>query len=61
MKADDEDKIPVAEYHPFRRHFFIFRMSQHAWLEVKQEATAALEKIIGRCQGDARLQMTSVD
>ncbi|EGO00480.1 hypothetical protein SERLA73DRAFT_181092 [Serpula lacrymans var. lacrymans S7.3] len=46
VKSDDEDKVPIAEYHPYRRHFFIFRMSQYAWLEVKPEATAALEKII---------------
>lgn len=47
MKADDEEKVPVAEYHPYKRHFFVFRMSERAWLEVKPEATVALEKIIG--------------
>lgn len=47
MKVDDEEKVPVAEYHPFKRHFLVFRMSRRAWLEVKPEAAAALEKIIG--------------
>jgi hypothetical protein len=46
VKADDEEKVPVAEYHPYKRHFFVFRMSERAWLEVKPEATVALEKII---------------
>ncbi|KAH7911023.1 hypothetical protein BJ138DRAFT_36989 [Hygrophoropsis aurantiaca] len=46
VKADDEEKVPIAEYHPFRRHFMVWRMSQRAWLEVKPEASAALEKII---------------
>lgn len=46
VKVDDEDKIPLAEYHPYNRHLFVFRMSHHAWLEVKPEAAVALEKII---------------
>ncbi|KAF8134472.1 hypothetical protein EV363DRAFT_1323612 [Boletus edulis] len=46
VNADDEEKVPIAEYHPFKRHFLVFRMSERAWLEVKPEATAALEKII---------------
>lgn len=49
VKVDDEDKIPLAEYHPYKRHFFVFRMSHHAWLEVKPEAAVALEKVIGWC------------
>lgn len=55
MKADDEEKVPVAEYHPFKRHFFIFRMASRAWLEVKPEAAAALEKIIGESVSQGRL------
>lgn len=49
VKADDEDKTPVAEFHPHKRHFFVFRMSKHAYLEVKPmpEVTNALEKLIG--------------
>ncbi|KIJ18561.1 hypothetical protein PAXINDRAFT_167155 [Paxillus involutus ATCC 200175] len=46
VKADDEEKVPIAEYHPFKRHFFVFRMSQRARLEVKPEASNSLEKII---------------
>lgn len=46
VKVDDEDKIPLAEYHPYKRHFFVFRMSHHAWLEVQPEAAVALEKVI---------------
>ncbi|KAH8107688.1 hypothetical protein BXZ70DRAFT_884832 [Cristinia sonorae] len=48
IKADDEDKTPVAEFHPHKRHFFVFRMSKHAYLEIKPlpEVTNALEKLI---------------
>ncbi|KAI6131603.1 hypothetical protein EDD16DRAFT_1469286 [Pisolithus croceorrhizus] len=47
VKVDDEDKVPLAEYHPYKRHFFVFRMSHHTWLEVKPEAAVTLQKIIG--------------
>jgi hypothetical protein len=47
VNADDEDKVPVAEYHPHKRHFGVWRMSQRAFLEVKPEACDALDKIIG--------------
>ncbi|KAI0694267.1 hypothetical protein BC835DRAFT_1274785 [Cytidiella melzeri] len=48
VKADDEDQIPVAEYHPHRRHFFVFRMSKHAFFEIKPipEIIEALERLI---------------
>jgi len=46
VKADDEDKVPLVKYHPHRRHFFIFRMSRHASLEIKPELTEALDKLI---------------
>ncbi|KAJ8597435.1 hypothetical protein M405DRAFT_724225 [Rhizopogon salebrosus TDB-379] len=46
VNADDEDKVPVAEYHPHKRHFGVWRMSQRAFLEVKPEACDALDKII---------------
>ncbi|KAI0088097.1 hypothetical protein BDY19DRAFT_985785 [Irpex rosettiformis] len=48
VKADDEDQSPVAEFHPHSRHFFVFRMSKHAFFEIKPipEVTGALEKVI---------------
>jgi len=48
IKADDEDKPTVAEFHPHKRHFFVCRMSKHAYLEIKPlpEVTSALEKLI---------------
>ncbi|KAG2366284.1 hypothetical protein BDR07DRAFT_1274839 [Suillus spraguei] len=46
IKSDDEEEVPVAEYHPYKRHFGVWRMSQRAFLEVKPEASAALDKII---------------
>lgn len=46
VKSDDEEEVPVAEYHPYKRHFGVWRMSQRAFLEVKPEASAALDKII---------------
>ncbi|KAJ3551961.1 hypothetical protein NM688_g4410 [Phlebia brevispora] len=48
VKADDEEKTPIAEFHPHKRHFFVFRMSKHAFLEIKPdpEVTAALERLI---------------
>ncbi|KAG2074739.1 hypothetical protein BDR04DRAFT_1007633 [Suillus decipiens] len=46
IKADDEEEVPVAEYHPHKRHFGVWRMSQRAFLEVKPEASAALDRII---------------
>ena len=49
MKADDEDQTPVAEFHPHKRHFMVFRMSKHAFFEIKPipEVTEALERLIG--------------
>ena len=49
MKADDEEQTPVAEFHPHKRHFFVFRMSKHAFFEIRPEpeVLAALEKLIG--------------
>jgi len=48
VKADDEEKVPVAEFHPHKRHFLVFRMSRHAYLEIKPlpEVTSALERLI---------------
>ncbi|KAI0762525.1 hypothetical protein C8Q74DRAFT_1382628 [Fomes fomentarius] len=38
----------VAEFHPHTRHFFVFRMSKHAFFEVQPipEITDAIEKFI---------------
>ena len=49
MKADDDQKTPIADFHPHKRHFLVFRMSQHAYIEVKPvpEVTDSLEKLIG--------------
>ncbi|KAI0059508.1 hypothetical protein BV25DRAFT_1808942 [Artomyces pyxidatus] len=46
IRADDDQKVPLAKYHTYRRHFFVFRMSRHAFLEVKSEATEAMDKLI---------------
>ncbi|KAI6134637.1 hypothetical protein EV401DRAFT_2085463 [Pisolithus croceorrhizus] len=35
LKVDDEDRVLLAEYHPYERHLFVFRMSHHAWLEAR--------------------------
>ena len=46
MRANDDPKVPVAEYH--RRYFVFFRMPRHAFLEIKPEVTVeGLEKVIG--------------
>lgn len=49
VREDDEEQKSLAEFHPHRRHFFVFRMSKHARLEVKPqpEVTEALERLIG--------------
>lgn len=48
MRTDDDAKVPVAQYHIYRRHFVFFRMSRHAFLEIKPEVTLkGLEKVIG--------------
>ena len=50
MKADDEAKVPLVQYHVYRRHFLAFRMSQHAFLDIKPEVmTEGLDKLIGEC------------
>jgi hypothetical protein len=50
VKADDDSdaKVPLVQYHIYRRHFLAFRMSQHAFLDIKPEAmTEGLDKLIG--------------
>ncbi|KAI0308357.1 hypothetical protein B0F90DRAFT_1682132 [Multifurca ochricompacta] len=47
VRANDDAKVPLIQYHSYRRHFFIFRMSRHAFLEIKPEAnTEGLDKWI---------------
>ena len=48
VKADN-DETPIAEFHPHKRHFFVFRMSKHAFIEIKPDPAVmtALEKLIG--------------
>ncbi|EIW83112.1 hypothetical protein CONPUDRAFT_164113 [Coniophora puteana RWD-64-598 SS2] len=46
VKENDGDKTPIAEYRPYQRHFFVWRMSQRARMDVKKEAMSSLEKII---------------
>ncbi|CAL1706051.1 unnamed protein product [Somion occarium] len=65
VKADEEDPEPLAEFHPHKRHFLVFRMAKHAYLEVKPipEVTSALERLIvsyllvERKRRDARLRV----
>jgi len=48
VRANDDAKVPVAQYHIYRRHFVFFCMSRHAFLETKPEVTVeGLEKLIG--------------
>lgn len=47
VRADDGAKVPLVEYHIYRRHFLAFRMSQHAFLEIMLELmTEGLDKLI---------------
>jgi len=47
VQANDDTKVPVAQYHIYRRYFVFFRMSRHAFLEIKPEVTVeGLEKVI---------------
>ncbi|RDX55246.1 hypothetical protein K466DRAFT_372088 [Polyporus arcularius HHB13444] len=48
VKSDDPEKRPVAEFHPHKRHLFVFRMAKHAYFEVQPipEITDAIEKFI---------------
>lgn len=48
VRANDDAKVPVARYRIYRRHFVFFRVSRHAFLEIKPEVTVeGLEKVIG--------------
>jgi len=46
IRADSDNKSPLVVHHPHKRHFFVFRMSQHAYLEVKPELVDSLDALI---------------
>lgn len=48
IRADDENKEPLVVRHNHKRHFFIFRMSEHAYLEIKPEIVESIEAIISK-------------
>ncbi|KAH9859003.1 hypothetical protein C2E23DRAFT_717671 [Lenzites betulinus] len=47
IKSDDPEKV-LAEFHPHQRHFFVFRMSKHAYFDLQPipEITQAIDKFI---------------
>lgn len=49
IKSDDPEKKPLAEFHPHQRHFFVFRMSKHAYFQLQPipEIMQAIDKFIG--------------
>lgn len=63
MKLDDPEKKAVAEFHPHKRHFFVFRMSKHAFFEVQHipDIVEAIDKFIGTSLnvGDVEPSFTS--
>ncbi|KAF8506524.1 hypothetical protein F5888DRAFT_1790993 [Russula emetica] len=48
VRANDDANVSVAQYHIYRRHFIFFRMSRHAFLEIKPEVTAKRPSEIDR-------------
>jgi len=46
IRADSDDKEPLVQYHPHKRHFFVLRMSEHAWLEIKPDVVESILPII---------------
>lgn len=46
VRADSDDKEPLVQYHPYKRHFLVFRMSEHAWLEIKPDVVESILPII---------------
>ena len=47
VRADiEKPEPPVLIQHKHKRHFLVFRMSRHAWLEVKPELKETLDSII---------------
>ena len=48
IRANSDNKEPLVIKHKHKRHFFVFRMSKHAWLEIKPEIAESLEMVIGQ-------------
>ncbi|KAH9839061.1 uncharacterized protein C8Q71DRAFT_493509 [Rhodofomes roseus] len=48
IRADDAEEKPLVTFHPHRRHFWVFRMSKHAYLEIKPEPEVieALDRLV---------------
>ncbi|KAJ7045811.1 hypothetical protein C8F04DRAFT_449972 [Mycena alexandri] len=46
IRAEDDTRLPVVMYHPYKRHLFVWRMSKHATLEIKPEIIKDLERLI---------------
>ncbi|THG93020.1 hypothetical protein EW026_g8092 [Hermanssonia centrifuga] len=62
VNADDDEHTPIAGFHPHRRHFFVFRMSKHAFIEIKPvpEIAQDMEKLIGEQQQQSSYPITSL-
>ncbi len=62
VNADDDEHTPIAGFHPHRRHFFVFRMSKHAFIEIKPvpEIAQDMEKLIGEQQQQPSYSITSL-
>ncbi|KAJ6476615.1 hypothetical protein DFH09DRAFT_1468566 [Mycena vulgaris] len=46
IRCGDDGRLPVVTYHPHKRHFWVWRMSQHATLEIKPDKIKNLERLI---------------
>ncbi|KAJ7680604.1 hypothetical protein DFH06DRAFT_1163643 [Mycena polygramma] len=46
FRCGDEGRNPLVIYHPYKRHLFVWRMSQHATLEIKPQMFNDLERLI---------------
>jgi len=63
VRADGTSKEPLVVHHPHRRHFGVWRMSQHAYLEVKPECVESMDAlimsylIVERRRRDAKLKV----
>jgi len=46
VRVDSDSKEPLAVRYPHQRHFVVFRMSKHAYLEIKPELAESIEELI---------------
>lgn len=60
VRADGDQKAPIADFHKHRRHFFVLRMSRHAFLEVKPEATESMDRLISACLSSLSFQAATL-